>query len=345
MSSSPSNSSLNIEDHKRYLTLDQHKANNVNCYESAASFNSLGYDNSFDIQKFQRNCSIEIKKIEEDAIEFDLIGADPPLANALRRCLIAEIPGVAIEKVMIYQNTGVLHDEYVAHRLGLIPLKIDPLEMDWERPGEERPDGCLKPTQVHFQLHAKCKDSDLTVYSGDLEWRPADDLEKEHFKNNPPRPLHDDIIIARLAKNQEIFLECWAQKGQGKDHAKFSPVGTAWYRLMPKITLTEPVYDEEADKLAACCPPGVFAVEPDMEDFTGKRRKAVVANVRDCTTCRECIDPERGVPGKVKLQKVKDHFLFRIETIGQIPAEVLFERALQEISQKCAMAVQMLKSG
>lgn len=70
----------------------------------------------------------------------------------------------------------------------------------------------------------------MTVYSSDLKWDPETERERNAFSpDNPPRVLHGDIILARLARNQEIFLECWAVKGVGKDHAKWSPVGTAWY--------------------------------------------------------------------------------------------------------------------
>lgn len=33
---------------------------------------------------------------------------------------------MAIEKVLIYQNTSLIPDEVLAHRLGLIPIKADP---------------------------------------------------------------------------------------------------------------------------------------------------------------------------------------------------------------------------
>lgn len=58
-----------------------------------------------------------------------------------------------------------------------------------------------------------------------------------------------------------------AQKGLGKDHAKFSPVCTAAYRLMPAITLSddEPFEGEEAAALVARCPAKVF----DIEDLAG----------------------------------------------------------------------------
>lgn len=56
---------------------------------------------------------------------FDLIGAEPPLANALRRIMIAEIPTLAIEKVTMWQNTSIIPDENLAHRIGLVPIGVD----------------------------------------------------------------------------------------------------------------------------------------------------------------------------------------------------------------------------
>jgi len=64
--------------------------------------------------------------MNEEEIVFDLIGAEPPLANALRRILISEIPTMAIERVNMWQNTSIIPDENLAHRVGLIPIKADP---------------------------------------------------------------------------------------------------------------------------------------------------------------------------------------------------------------------------
>lgn len=46
----------------------------------------------------------------------------------------------------------------------------------------------------------------------------------------------------------------------GKDHAKFSPVATASYRLLPDISLLEPVEGETAEELSRCFSPGVIEV-------------------------------------------------------------------------------------
>ena len=63
-------------------------------------------------------------------MEFDLIGVDASVANALRRLMIAEVPTMAIENVYMYNNTSVMHDEILSHRLGLIPILADAREFE-----------------------------------------------------------------------------------------------------------------------------------------------------------------------------------------------------------------------
>ena len=41
-------------------------------------------------------------------LEFDMIGYDPSVANAVRRLLLSDVPSMAIEKVYNYQNTSIM---------------------------------------------------------------------------------------------------------------------------------------------------------------------------------------------------------------------------------------------
>lgn len=130
--------------------------------------------------------------MNEEEIIFDLIGVEPPLANALRRILIAEIPTMAIEKVEMWQNTSIIPDENLAHRLGLVPIYADPKLFEnkiADKPYDEN-------NSLRFKLHVICTKKDpkmptplnindvseeekifnhSNVYSSDLKWVPFGD--------------------------------------------------------------------------------------------------------------------------------------------------------------------------
>jgi DNA-directed RNA polymerase II subunit RPB3 len=65
---------------------------------------------------------IKVISYSKYTIKFELYNTDLAVANALRRIMIAEVPTMAIDLVEIRENTSALHDEFIAHRLGLVPL-------------------------------------------------------------------------------------------------------------------------------------------------------------------------------------------------------------------------------
>ncbi|MEQ2200197.1 DNA-directed RNA polymerases I and III subunit RPAC1 [Xenoophorus captivus] len=65
------------------------------------------------------------------------------------------------------------------------------------------------------------------------------------------------------------ILNIYGHVVTGKDHAKFSPVATASYRLLPEITLLETVEGEKAERLKRCFSRGVI----DLEDAHGKEEE------------------------------------------------------------------------
>ena len=90
---------------------------------------STEFPTSGDYLKFlKKGFQLNILSESEDKmeLEFEMIGVEAPIANAIRRILLAEVPTVAIETVYYTNNHGIVQDEVLAHRLGLVPLNIDP---------------------------------------------------------------------------------------------------------------------------------------------------------------------------------------------------------------------------
>lgn len=87
-------------------------------------------------------------------IKFELMNTDLTIANALRRIIISEVPTMAIDKVEIEENTTCLHDEYIAHRCGLIPFISKSVDKFNYITNCQCNDGCQKCT-VEFELNIK----------------------------------------------------------------------------------------------------------------------------------------------------------------------------------------------
>lgn len=299
-----------------------------------------GEDHAFSLASANEKLKVIITRLSDASCEFDLIGVDASIANAVRRVLMAEVPTVAIEHVYIWNNTSIIQDEVLSHRLGLVPLKINPDKVVMRLPGDDADDS----NTVVFHLKAKCErnrsaargetDPDKlyvghNVYSEQLVWDPKGGQD-EDFADDPPRPVHDKILIAKLRPGQELDLELHCEKGIGKDHAKFSPVATATYRLLPHIQLLQPIPAEHVDKFVACFPPGVIGVKG-----TGANRNVFVQDARKDTISREVLR-HAEFEDKVKLGRVRDHFLFELESTGIIPPQQLLPEAIKTLRSKIA---------
>lgn len=120
---------------------------------------------------YQRFPKVKLRELKDDYAKFELRDTDASMANALRRVMIAEVPTVAIDLVEIEVNSSVLNDEFIAHRLGLIPLSSDrAMSMRFSRDCDSCDgDGQCEFCSVEFHLRAKCiGDHTLDVTSKDL---------------------------------------------------------------------------------------------------------------------------------------------------------------------------------
>jgi len=305
----------------------------------------VGVDNSLDFEQLKEGFSATVQSLDEEKLEVDLVGIDAAVVNAFRRILISEVPTMAIEKVFIANNTSIMQDEVLAHRLGLVPILADPHQFEYREDDDIANEG----NTIVFRLKVKCyrEEGEMvnsSVTSAMLEWLPGGSQYPEESETKMTafmsqqtgkggeaiRAVHSDILLLRLRPGQEIELEAHAIKGMGREHAKWSPVATAFYRLLPEVIFLQDVVGEEAHELVDKCPKNVF----DIEDLGKGKKRAVAARPRDCTICRECIR-EPGWENKIQLQRIKDHFIFTVESAGQIKPERLFQEAVTSLQGKC----------
>ena len=142
--------------------------------------------------------SLDVITKDSEKIALKLKGVPLQYANALRRVCLNGVPVFAIDTVDIIENTSVLPDEGLAHRLGLIPLKTDLSKYN-------------ESDKILLVLDSGESGETRAVLSGELS------SEDESVK-----PVSEKIPIVQLAPGQKIKIECYARLGRGTEHAKWN---------------------------------------------------------------------------------------------------------------------------
>ena len=160
--------------------------------------------------------SLQVIDQNEQKISVKLQGMPLQYANALRRICLNGVPIFAIDTVDILENTSILADEGIAHRLGLIPLKTEFSSIDSN----------IESDKVMLTLDSGDTTETRTIFSGDIQ-----------SQDNVIKPISEKIPIVTLAPNQKIKFEAHARLGRGTEHAKWNSANIA--------TLTETDKDDE----------------------------------------------------------------------------------------------------
>lgn len=177
---------------------------------------------------------------------FDVNDVDVCVVNALRRTMIAEVPTVAFSfdptvkhnDIEVHANTGALHNEFLAHRLSLVPLHFS---------GKEVED--FNPEKYVFSVKVQNTGSEmLNVTTDDIEihdesgTKYPSSFHERIFPANPK--TKDHILLTKLKPNvfdknrgDQIHLEAKASVNIGKVHSRWSPVSLCTYynNLDPKL--------------------------------------------------------------------------------------------------------------
>ncbi|GMJ06841.1 hypothetical protein like AT2G15430 [Hibiscus trionum] len=286
---------------------------------------------------YQRFPKIKIRELKDDYAKFELRDTDASMANALRRVMIAEVPTIAIDLVEIEVNSSVLNDEFIAHRLGLIPLTSErAMSMRFSRDCDACDgDGQCEFCSVEFHLRAKCmSDQTLDVtsndlYSSDHTVVPVNFTDSGGYDSTEQR----GIIIVKLRRGQELRLRAIARKGIGKDHAKWSPAATVTFMYEPEIHINEDMMEtltlEEKQSFVESSPTRVFDIDPNTQ-------QVVVVDAEAYTYDDEVLKKAEamGKPGLVEIYAKEDSFIFTIESTGAIKASQLVLNAIEILKQK-----------
>ncbi|KAL8746101.1 MAG: hypothetical protein Q9190_001824 [Brigantiaea leucoxantha] len=253
---------------------------------------------------------VTVRQAARDRADFTLQNVDLAFANSIRRTILAEVPTMAIDLVEVEANTSALADEFIAHRLGLIPLNsknVDDVEYTRDCDCDQYCERC----SVTLTLYAKCTGDDtMKVYARDLvvaEPRPNEWVGQPVITD----ALGLGSVICKLRKNQELRMKCIAKKGIAKEHAKWAPTSAVGFEYDPHNKLKHLDYWYEED--------------PAKE--WPKTKNA------------EWEEPQQdGEPFDYGAQPAK--FYFDVESIGNLEPDAVVQQGIKVLQQKLAAVIQ-----
>ncbi|KAJ9510598.1 hypothetical protein QJQ45_027478 [Haematococcus lacustris] len=310
----------------------------TNTFTSANVFMPMGVDNAWDLGQWKEGFRIKVNKLTSEMMEVDITGVDPAVVNALRRILIAEVPTMAIEHVFVANNTSIIQDEVLAHRLGMVPLLVDPAMFEYKTAEE----AASEKNMLVFKLDITCKKQgdrllNDKVFSSSLQWLPMGSempdetgcrfAQGQAHRFPPggavpqPSPVHDNILLAKLRAGQ-VRVQAGPGPGPGTPASR-------------SVSVQEP--NSEAAALLLAAAPGLITQDASGKIEVGNAREheqhlEKVRVLLDTPCVAECI----------QLRKRKDYFIFTIESSGVLPPEVLLEQAIAILHDKASRLAQRL---
>jgi len=236
-----------------------------------------------------REPKIEITHLSDEVMKFTLFDTDVAMANGLRRIMLADVPTLAIDLVTIEENSSVLFDEFLAHRLGLLPINSRKVEnYNYTRDCTcMTGSGCPFCTVKYTLDVVNEKDESTLVTHLDIVCAELEDGQQEgveHLADRENWPVcvpseqghgmakedfaqSHGIPIVKLKKNQHFKCSMVANKGCGKAHAKYNPCQTAVFAYEPEIRISaameRTLVPDQKEQIVKSCPKQVYEIADD----------------------------------------------------------------------------------
>jgi DNA-directed RNA polymerase subunit D len=259
---------------------------------------------------------VKIKEIKPKKAVIRFEEAKPYFINALRRTMLSELPKLAIDDVIIYDNTSPLFDEIIAHRLSLLPVPTDLSLLSYKDECVCKGKGCPNCT-VRYTLS---KEGQGTVYSGDLQ--PSE---------KTWAITENKIPIVRLYGDQRLILEVEAVLGKAKDHAKWQSIIAPSYRMDCDITFEKTKLNDVKDFVSKI-PEGLVEI---------KAEQLVLKDELELPVFESYIEREKI--NFINVKRDVNNFTFYFETDGSLTTNDALYESAKILEDKYAEFVKQLK--
>ena len=175
--------------------------------------------------KFEKSSDLNSLNLQIDNINLSLV-------NAIRRCILAEFPTIGFKTedyvnsdLKVIENTSSMHNEYILHRIGLVPIHYDSIKK-------------FDPEKYKFILKMENNtNSTISIKSNDIKVFNNETREEEKSINFfPPDPdTKDYLLLHKLKSNpnkigEKLHIEGKASINVGSVNSRFSPVSCVTFQ-------------------------------------------------------------------------------------------------------------------
>jgi DNA-directed RNA polymerase subunit D len=259
---------------------------------------------------------VEVQELKPKKAVIKIEDTKPYCVNALRRVMLAELPKLAIENIIIYDNTTALFDEIIAHRLGMIPIPTDLSLLNFREECVCKGQGCPNCT-VRYTLS---KEGEGVVYSSDLQPEEKTWAIQE-----------EGIPIVELFNDQRLILEVEAILGRGKDHAKWQPVQAPGYRFQSLLEINKDRLDEVKEFVEEL-PEGIVEL---------KNNELLLKDMDKLPVLESFIDKAKA--DYITIKRDDNTIIYSFETDGALSAQDVLRESAKILSEKYAEFDRLLK--
>lgn len=303
----------------------------------------FGSENNFSLNNYN--------KIKQNGIhfktKFELKNIPVAMANALRRSCSSLCPTVTFDdsynskSILVNTNTSSLHNEFLTHRLSLIPINMqdntnisfgtkfntNTCKRDYEFTNDDdvpvfsinvKNNGQSSDMRDQFGIINVTTDNFLVTLGEDTE------LDTQHFF---PHDVftNDPVIINKLKYNisdgedgEEMNIKCFPRIGLGKENARHDPTGTVTYEFeVDTDTEVENVFRHKVAQLQA-------------ERISKKLNKLTDTEIEKMHNSFNLLDKQRVYTRDDEGNP--NHFKYSVESIGALNPDQIVIDAMTNLS-------------